>query len=165
MTLQVDVPTAKSPTQPTQMKQALQLASAATRFRLSDFENLASPPAVRSNYATMIDEIDSRQLEALTLELAIPEAELCERLRAAVADAALRDAASMRRLRAAVASFTVALRDIGTTPERVLIALKTVINDRSFIAIAPHVSDWNGDTLRERVSTWCIEAFFRKDTP
>ncbi len=147
------------------MKQALQLVSAATRFRLSDFENLASPPAVRSNYATMIDEIDSRQLEALTLELAIPEAELCERLRAAVADAALRDAASMRRLRAAVASFTVALRDIGTTPERVLIALKTVINDRSFIAIAPHVSDWNGDTLRERVSTWCIEAFFRKDTP
>jgi hypothetical protein len=112
----------------------------------------------------MLDEIGSRQLEALTLELAIPEAELCERLRAAVADAAARDAASMRRLRAAVASFTVALRDIGTTPERVLIALKTVINNRSFVAIAPHASDWNGDDLRERVSTWCIEAFFGKDT-
>jgi hypothetical protein len=58
----------------------------------------------------------------------------------------------------------VALRDIGTTPERVLIALKTVINNRSFIAIAPHASDWSGDDLREKVSTWCIEAFFRKDT-
>ncbi|MDQ6770744.1 MAG: hypothetical protein M3Z54_12240 [Gemmatimonadota bacterium] len=112
----------------------------------------------------MIDEIGSSQLEALMLELAIPEAELCERLRAAVADAVAKDAASMMRLRAAVVSFTVALRDIGTTPERVLIALKAVINNRSFVAIAPHVSDSNGDALRERVSTWCIEAFFRKDT-
>ncbi|MDQ6689149.1 MAG: hypothetical protein M3Z18_01430 [Gemmatimonadota bacterium] len=112
----------------------------------------------------MIDEIGSSQLEALTLGLAIPEAELCERVRAAVADAAVRDAASMTRLRGAVTSFTVALRDIGTTPERVLIALKTVISNRSFVAITPHASDWNGDALRERVSTWCIEAFFRKDT-
>lgn len=112
----------------------------------------------------MSDEIGASQIEARTLELAIPEAELCERLRAAVANAAARDAASMRRLRAAVASFTVALRDIGTTPERVLIALKTVINNRSFVAIAPHESDWSGNDLRERVSTWCIEAFFRKDS-
>ena len=122
----------------------------------------------------MMDEIGTNlvevigaeaQLEALNLELVIPQAELCARLREAVQDAASRDAASMKRLRAAVESFTVALRDMGTTPERVLIVLKTVINNRSFVAIAPHVSDWNGDSLRERVSSWCIEAFFRKDTP
>ena len=66
-------------------------------------------------------------------------------------------------LRLAVGRFTVALRDIGTTPERALIALKTVINNRSFVSIAPHISDWSGDELRQRVSTWCIEAFFRNE--
>ena len=107
--------------------------------------------------------IATAQRDSLVLQLAIPEAELCDRLRQAVEDAAGRDAASMKQLRLAVGSFTVALRDIGTTPERVLIALKTVINNRSFVAIAPHVSDWNGDDLRQRASTWCIEAFFGKD--
>ncbi|HVS59339.1 MAG TPA: hypothetical protein VHE82_01460 [Gemmatimonadaceae bacterium] len=100
----------------------------------------------------------------LALQLAIPEAELCERVRRAVEDAAARDAGSMKELRLAVRSFTVALRDIGTTPERVLIALKTVINNRTLVAIAPHASDWNGDELREKISTWCIEEFFRKKT-
>lgn len=109
------------------------------------------------------DSIATAQRDSLVLQLAIPEAELCDRLRQAVEHAAGRDAAAMMELRLAVGSFTVALRDIGTTPERVLIALKTVINNRSFVAIAPHVSDWNGDDLRQRASTWCIEAFFRKD--
>ena len=107
--------------------------------------------------------IATAQRDTLVLQLAIPEAELCDRLRQAVEDAAGRDAASMKQLRLAVDSFTFALRDIGTTPERVLIALKTVINNRSFVSIAPHVSDLNGDSLRQHASTWCIEAFFRKD--
>ena len=107
--------------------------------------------------------IATAQRDNLVLQLAIPEAELCDRLRQAVEGAAERDAASMEQLRLEVGSFTVALRDIGTTPERVLIALKTVINNRSFVSIAPHVSDWNGDDLRQRASTWCIEAFFEKD--
>ncbi len=59
----------------------------------------------------------------------------------------------MKRLRLAVGSFTVALTDIGATPERVLIAPKTLINNRSFVSIAPPVSDWNGDDLRQRAST------------
>lgn len=100
----------------------------------------------------------------LALQLPIPEAELCERVRRAVEAAAARDAGSMKELRLAVRSFTVALRDIGTTPERVLIALKTVINNRTLLAIAPHAADWNGDELRERISTWCIQEFFRKKT-
>ena len=102
--------------------------------------------------------------DTLALQLAIPEAELCERVRRAVEDAAARDAGSMKELRLAVSSFTVALRDIGTTPEHVLIALKTVINNRTLLAVAPHASDWNGDELRERISRWCIEEFFRKET-
>ena len=96
------------------------------------------------------------------LQLVLPEAEVCERLRQAVIEAADRDADSMRQLRVAVSSFTSSLRDMGTTPEHVLIALKTVINNRSFVAIAPHVSDWSGESLRENISRWCIEEFFRQ---
>jgi len=119
--------------------------------------------AIPSNEPDKGESIAKPQREWLVLELAIAEAELCDRLRQAVEDAAARDAASMKRLRLAVGSFTIALRDTGTTPERVLIALKTVINNRSFVSIAPHVSDWGGDDLRQRASTWCIEAYFGTD--
>jgi len=100
----------------------------------------------------------------VALQLAIPQPELCDRLRVAVEDAASRDAVSIEALRVAVRSFTVALRDAGTTPERVLIILKTVINNRSLPVIAPHASDWKGDQLREKISTWCIEEYFREKT-
>ena len=110
------------------------------------------------------DAIATAQRDNLVTQLAIPHAELCDRLRQAVEDAAGRDTASMDNLRQAVHSFTFALRDNGTPPERVLIALKTVINNRSFVSIAPHISDLNGDALRQRASTWCIEALFRADT-
>lgn len=96
------------------------------------------------------------------VQLAIPDEELGDRVRKAIQDAAERDAESMKRLRLAIASFTVALRDIGTTPEHVLIALKTVINNRSLVAVAPHDSDWSGESLREKISTWCIEEFFKE---
>lgn len=90
--------------------------------------------------------------------------ELCDRLRLAVVKAANRDAASMAALRVAVRGFTVALRDEGTTPEAVLIILKTVITNRTIMTIAPHASDWRGDQLRERISTWCIEEYFSENT-
>jgi len=90
--------------------------------------------------------------------------ELCEQLRLAVVRAASRDAASMAALRVAVRGFTVALRDEGTTPEAVLIILKTVIANRTLMTIAPHASDWRGDQLRERISTWCIEEYFSGTT-
>ena len=44
---------------------------------------------------------------------------------------ALRGAESMRKLRMAVGRFTLALREMGSSPERVLIALKTVVNNRT----------------------------------
>ena len=90
--------------------------------------------------------------------------ELCEGLRLAVVRAADRDAASMAALRVAVRGFTVALRGEGTTPEVVLIILKTVITDRTLNLIAPHAADWRGDQLRERISTWCIEEYFSENT-
>ncbi len=100
----------------------------------------------------------------VALQLAIPQPELCERLRVAVEETASRDAESIEALRLAVHSFTVALRDAGTTPERVLIILKTAIHKRSLLSIAPHASDWKGDQLREKISTWCIEEYFREKT-
>jgi len=95
------------------------------------------------------------------LRVVIPPTELCERLRKAVEHAATRDAVSMKALQAAVCEFTSALRDEGTTPEATLISLKTVINNR---ALPPFRRDSEADQtheVRERISTWCIEEFFR----
>jgi len=92
-------------------------------------------------------------------------AEQCEKLRQAVEQAAGRSAESMRTLREAVREFTVVLRDKGTTPEHVLIALKSVIYNRSFPAIAIHPTEWaSGTRLHEKISTWCIEEFFSEKT-
>ena len=103
-----------------------------------------------------------REIPAGALHLANPHDDLCEQLRRAVSEAASRDAASMHALHVAVRSFTIALRDDGTTAERALIAIKTVINNRTLLVIAPHTSDWRGDTLRETISTWCIEEFYKE---
>ena len=100
---------------------------------------------------------------ALALLVTIPDAELSERLRMAVEVAAAGNADSMEGLRLAVSEFTVALKNAGTTPEAVLITLKTVIRNRSILGIAPHASDWRGQ-LREKVSTWCIDEYFREGT-
>jgi hypothetical protein len=109
-------------------------------------------------------EVASAELlpSAQGLHVAIPDGELCVRLRMAVEEAASRDADSMNALRLAVRSFTVALRDDGATPERALITLKTVIHNRDFLLIAPHASDWTGDLLRQKITTWSIEEFFRE---
>jgi hypothetical protein len=106
-----------------------------------------------------------KQRPPLSLHIPLPSAEQCERLRAAVEQAASRSAESMEALRVAVREFTVVLRDEGTTPELVLIALKTVIYNRSFPTIAVHPTEWaGGSRLHEKISTWCIEEFFREKT-
>jgi hypothetical protein len=105
--------------------------------------------------------ITDLQRDEREVQFAIREKELGERIRKAVRGAADRDAESMKRLRLAIASFTVALRDIGTTPEHVLIALKTVIDNRSFVTDPPDPSDIHSEDLRARITTWCIEEFFR----
>ena len=90
-----------------------------------------------------------------------PPDELCRRLLAAVQDAASRNAKSMDRLRATVEEVTVVLRNEGATPESVLITLKTLVNIRA-LPLDPRVPPGTGDQLREQISKWSIEEFFRQ---
>jgi len=99
---------------------------------------------------------------SLKLNLVIPSAELCDRLRTAITIAASRDVAAMSALRLAVCEFTEVLKAEGTTPEAVLIALKTVVNNRALPIIGTDSSDWSGVLLREKMSTWCIEEYYRE---
>ena len=117
-----------------------------------------SPTAERADEAS-----EELHCSALALLVTIPEAELSERLRLAVEEAAAGNAVSMEGLRLAVSEFTVALKNAGTSPEAVLITLKTVIHNRSVLGTVPHASDWRGQ-LREKVSTWCIDEYFREST-
>ena len=64
----------------------------------------------------------------------------------------------MDELRATVEEVTVVLRNEGATPEAVLITLKTLVNSRALPVVdlrVPH-------QLREQISTWSIEEFFRQ---
>ena len=90
----------------------------------------------------------------------ISQAELSDRLRAAVERAAERSSASMEALRLAVCAFTVALRDEGITPEAVLVSLKEAIRSQTFISLRRQ-STWNGPHLQESITTWCIQDYFR----
>lgn len=102
--------------------------------------------------------------ELASLHLTLPQAELCDRLRTAVEKAAVADVESMEALRLTVCEFTTVLREEGTTPEGVLISLKTLINDRALPVVPQHSSDWTGYKLREMISTWSIKEFFRKES-
>jgi hypothetical protein len=97
------------------------------------------------------------------VDLAPPQAELCDRLRKAVENAASTNADSMEALRLTVCEFTVALREEGTTPEGVLISLKALINSRALPALSTY-PDSNTYQLRELISTWSIKEFFKKET-
>ena len=109
--------------------------------------------------------MDETPRPSLLLHVPVPPAEQCDKLRVAVERAAERSSESMAALRDAVREFTVILRDEGTTPEQVLIALKNVIYNRSFPAIAVHPTEWaSGSRLHERISTWCIEEFFSENS-
>ena len=89
-------------------------------------------------------------------------APLCEELHAAVERAAERSTESMNDLRHAVAQFTVALKVGGATPEAVLIALKSVINSRTFPIPRDYILQTGGDELRQQISAWSIQEFFRE---
>lgn len=91
-----------------------------------------------------------------------PPDELCRRLLTAVREAASRNAKSMDELRATVEEVTVVLRNEGATPEAVLITLKALVNTRSLPVLDPRVPPGYGDQLREQISKWSIEEFFRQ---
>ncbi len=121
---------------------------------------VAQQPATCST-GEITEAPDPNNTSARIVQLAIPQAGICERLRKAVEVAALKDAESVDVLRKAVCDFTASLRDEGIQPEGVLISLKTMIQNRSIPPGIPASTDWNGSELREKVSTWSIEEFFR----
>ena len=90
-----------------------------------------------------------------------PPAGLCEDLHRAVERAAVRSADSMAALRLTVARFTIALRNDGASPEAILIALKSVINSRTF-PVTPQGRDGHGEELRQLISTWSIQEYFEE---
>jgi hypothetical protein len=122
---------------------------------------MIEPPSIHP-----IDSLvaDARDESSLALQQAIARSELAKRLHAAIEEAASRDAIAMKALRIAVCEFTLALRDAGTTPEAVLITLKSVISSKSLPQFTPHSSDRNGEQLRQSISTWCIKAYFDQNT-
>ena len=129
----------------------------------SDFElmrRIAEASATAICAGTAAAEADE---VTLAVRHAIAQAESSRRLRGALELAASRDAIAMRALRIAVCEFTFAYRGEGLAPERVLIALKQLVDDRAMPPIKTHTSDWNGDRLRESVSTWCIKAYFNAE--
>lgn len=116
--------------------------------------------------ATTCAELGSELEESsIALDQAIARAELTGRLCVAIEEAASRDAVAMDALRIAICEFTLALRDEGTTPEGVLITLKSVIDRKSLPNFVPHDSQRQHDKLRESMSTWCIQAYFQQNVP
>ena len=129
----------------------------------SDFDLMrriadASATALCADVAAAEDEE-----AAIAIRHAIAQEETSRRLRRALELAASRDAAAMNALRMAVCEFTLAHRGEGLMPEDVLIALKKLVNSRAMPRIARDPSDGNGDRLRERLSTWCIKAYFNTE--
>lgn len=92
-----------------------------------------------------------------------PPDELCEELHIAFERAADRSPASLHELHQTVQRFTNALKDEGASPEATLIALKSVINSRTYPAVEVSAQDWSADFLRREVSKWCIKEFFRAE--
>jgi len=123
----------------------------------------ASPIEEALNLVRILAEKSASGLasDADTLQRqSISQAELSDRLRAALERAAERSSESMEALRRAVCAFTVALRDEGITPEAVLISLKAAIHSETLGPIH-HTSTLTGPRLQETVTTWCIKDYFR----
>ena len=118
-----------------------------------------------SAVATCGDVGSELEESSIALEQAIARSDLAARLLSAIEDAASKDAIAMNALRIAVCEFTHALRDEGTTPEGVLITLKSVINRKSLPNFVPHDSTKSRNSLHESMSTWCIQAYFKQNTP
>ena len=115
--------------------------------------------SIRPNLPT---EVKSREPLATLPLRPQPDAELCDRLVAALEQAAIDRSLSMEALRLTVRDFTLALRQQGTTPEGVLISLKSVINHRrARPTLNQDFHDGPDPAIHEKISTWSIQEFFR----
>ena len=116
-----------------------------------------------SALATVDSEISQELRDSsLALHQAILRVTLTQRLHQAMEEAAARDSASMEALRLAVCEFTIVLREEGTTPEGALILLKNAVNRKALPLLAAPGTDRRDHPLRETISTWCIEAYFKQ---
>jgi hypothetical protein len=115
----------------------------------------------------MCAEAESAELDESTLVVshAISLAQRSERLHKALELSASSNARAMESLRIAVCEFTVALRGEGASPEAILIAVKSLIGQKSL----PHLSysrlDLDAQRLRGDISKWCIESYFKEAAP
>ena len=122
-------------------------------------ERAASTEALKTRARTACEEI--KRVAEVT-HRPLPPDTLCEDLHMAVEKAAARSAESMAALQVAVQRFTAALRDEGVKPEETLIALKSVINAKSFPMISSIGFEFNSEQLRQQISTWSIEEYYRQ---
>ena len=141
-------------------KQPLPAVRADESSPVEDALDLVHMLAERSATGLAADAASTEgESSSFALERAISQAELSERLRAAVVRAAARNADSMEALRVAVCAFTVALRDDGVTPEMVLISLKAAIKKQTLTPLW-ETSSLSGPSLQEMITTWCIRDYF-----
>ena len=125
-----------------------------------DLALLATPCLARGVGLSKQRPPDDQQV----VKQAITEGEACEALRLAVLAAATRSAGSIKELRIALEQFTVTFRDAGTTPEAVLIRLTKIVEQRSVFSHTPRAEIELSPIIREQMSTWCIQDYFRKKT-
>lgn len=127
---------------------------------------LLSRIAEASAIAVCAEETAVETEEAtMAVRHALALADASRRLRDEVERAASEDAVVMNALQRAVREFTLAHRDDGLAPERVLIALKKLVDERTLPAVALPYSRNRSDSLREAVSSWSIKAYFNSDGP
>jgi hypothetical protein len=134
---------------------AADVSPVAAALRLVQSLAEASALGLAADEQSLEDEESSAALQE-----AIALAERSARLRRAVERAASRSNESMDALRAAVCAFTVALRNEGIAPEGVLIRLKAAIWEQALSPVWT-TSTWDGPGLRESITTWCIQDYFR----
>jgi len=94
----------------------------------------------------------------------LPPEDLCLRLLNAVEKAAVASAGSMDDLRRTVEEFTIVLKQQGASPEAVLIALKALIIHQTLPSDGHRMGQVSGDPVRQHISTWSIEEFFREES-
>jgi hypothetical protein len=136
------------------------LPAPTTKEKISPVEDaLVLVRMIAENSVTGLGE-DAATAQQAALQHAISQALLSGRLREATERAAEKSVASMEALRLAVCAFTVALRDEGITPEAVLISLKAAIRKETFLPLLA-ASTSSGPHLRDTITTWCIEDYFR----
>ena len=128
------------------------------RAPASDFEMMRRVAEASATAICAGGAADTEELTAV-VHHAYAQAERSRRLLGALELAGSRDSIAMDALRLAVCTFTRAYRGEGLMPERVLIAVKDLVDNRA-VPIRTHASDRNGNLLRESISTWCINAYF-----